>query len=136
MPRSILRNNEIFTAYLNQLNNYNVVLDGTEPVGSTTPALNIIGDNVLNTVSVVGTAFAREHGSIEMGKAVSLTVDNGVHLSNGTLSVDESPVDQFTLNGSSTLDNNSTLTVAGFFGTGAATVNGVMWLRSGSTVNL
>jgi hypothetical protein len=136
MPRSIIQNDQIFTAYLNQLNNYDVVFAGSDPIGSTTPALNIIGDTALNTVSVVGSDLAQHHGSIQMGKVVSLTVSNGVHLSNGTLSVNESPVDQFALNGNSTLDSNSTLTVGGFSGAGAARVNGAVWLQSGSTVDM
>ena len=136
MPRLVLQNNQIFTAYLNQLNGNDVVFGGTDPVGSTTPALNIIGDTALNTVSVTGTAATPEHGIIGMGKVVSLTVNNGVHLSNGTLSVNESPVDHFALNGVSTLDSNSTLTVAGFIGAGAAAVNGAVWLRSGSTLDM
>ena len=126
-----------------RLNGYEVVFAGTaqqtEPIltisGSLPPAVPY-ASTTLYSVEVHGTSsLALAYGYLGFNPLSTGVIANGIHMSYGDFTLNQQGA-KVTLSGTSVINNDSTLTVlGGRYHTAPYTLNGTVFVGSGSTVN-
>jgi hypothetical protein len=131
---SIQADNDV-TYTIPLINGYNVFLDGVDGNGGGLTFADGTG-NTLNAIYVPG----GDSGSVVVDPTSSLTLTHGVSLSNGNLTINNLSVGAVTLDGASTVANESTFRAEGppgpFSQRGSFVLNGSLTVSNGSTANL
>ncbi len=139
-PKVTYGNNQIVSVIPGQLNGYEVDFVGISQ--QTEPFLTLIGSfsssagTTLSSVAVVGTSsHALAYGSMSFFPLSIGVIANGVHLSYGNLTLNQQTAN-VTLNGVSSVTNDSMLTVlGGRYHTARYTLHGSVNVGNGSTAN-
>jgi len=135
MTNHLLQNGQFVNVGAAQWNGDTLTFNGTSGAAGQTPTVTFSGLNALSGIAVAGSAAIQGYGAINIAPGGGLTIGSLSALQ-ARLSIAERPGTSVTFNGTSDIDNGSTLTMTGYGGAGSYTLDGTMHIGAASTVNL